>query len=52
MDLSSWFKVWEAISAVYAMCTRHQKVGGFRGLGQWLFWLGGLALKLIADDGS
>ncbi|KAF6217540.1 hypothetical protein HO133_006878 [Letharia lupina] len=33
-DITSWFKVWEAATAVYAVCVRHQKVGSFRGLGE------------------
>ena len=33
-DVTSWYKVWEAVSAVYSVCTKHAKVGTFRGLGQ------------------
>ena len=32
-DETSWYKIWEAVTAVYSVCTRHGKVGSFQGLG-------------------
>lgn len=33
-DLASWYKVWEAVTAVYSVCARNQQKGTIRGLGQ------------------
>lgn len=33
-DATSWFKLWEAVSAVYSICLRHRMAGNFRGLGE------------------
>lgn len=32
-DTASWFKIWEAITAVYSVCVRHQQRGSIKGLG-------------------
>ena len=32
-DTASWFQIWEAITAVYSACVRHQQKGTIRGLG-------------------
>ena len=33
-DVTSWYKIWEAVSAVYSVCLKHGKVGTSQGLGQ------------------
>ncbi|KAM0796912.1 hypothetical protein BDR22DRAFT_892841 [Usnea florida] len=33
-DETSWYKIWEAVTAVYSICTRQGKVGSFQGLGE------------------
>ena len=32
-DTASWYKIWEAVTAVYSVCNRKQQRGTFRGLG-------------------
>lgn len=33
-DFASWYKIWEAVTAVYSVCGRNQRRGTIRGLGQ------------------
>lgn len=32
-DITSWYEVWEAFTAVYSVCIRNQRCGTSRGLG-------------------
>lgn len=32
-DTASWFQMWEAVTAVYSVCVRHQQRGTIRALG-------------------
>ena len=32
-DTASWFQIWEAVTAVYSACVRHQQKGTIRRLG-------------------
>ena len=41
--VASWYEIWEAVTAIAAMCTRHKGKGGrARGLGKFLlqWWYG------------
>ena len=33
-DSSTWYRMWEALTALYAVCGRHIQGGKFRGLGK------------------
>ena len=33
-DSSTWYKMWEALTALYAVCGRHIQGGKFKGLGK------------------
>ena len=33
-DSSTWYKMWEALTALYAVCGRHIRGGKFKGLGK------------------
>ena len=34
-DTYTWYQLWEAGSALFSVCTRHQKGGSVRGLGAY-----------------
>lgn len=33
-DTGSWYKIWQAAEAMFAVCTRFSRFGSFRGLGR------------------
>lgn len=35
-DVVSWYRIWEAVEATFAVCARHAQGGVYRGLGQSL----------------
>ena len=38
-DSSTWYKMWEALTALYAVCGRHIRGGKFTGLGRCIISL-------------
>lgn len=34
-DISLWYRMWEAVTAVFNMCVRLGEGGSFLGLGRW-----------------
>lgn len=34
-DVTSYYDIWEAVTAVFSVCARHRRTGSVRGLGEY-----------------